>query len=82
MRFNANDIPKCLSIFTKNLDDLKARVDELSEIGAPITIQSLIKSKTEYLKYAKKFCSEENDKHKIILVAIEKRLKSSRRKND
>lgn len=79
-RFNAKDIPKCLNIFSKNLDDLKARFDELSQIGAPITIQALTKTKTEYLKYAKTFCNEENDEHKTILLAIEKRLKSSRRK--
>lgn len=79
-RFNAEEIPKCLNIFNKNLDDLKARVDELSKIGAPVTIQALIKSKTEYLKHAKMFCDEENDENKTTLLAIEKRLKSSKRK--
>lgn len=79
-RFNTEDIPKCLNIFNKNLDDLKARVDELSQLGASITITALTKSKTEYLKYAKTFCDEKNDEHKIISLSIEKRLKSSRRK--
>lgn len=79
-RFDANDVPKCLNIFNKNLDDLKARVDELSKIGAPITIQVLIRSKADYLKYVKKFCNEDNDEQKLILLAIEKRLTNSRRK--
>lgn len=79
-RFDKKDIPKCLNILSKNLDDLKARVNELSELGAPITITALTKSKTQYLKYVKTFCNEENDEHRVILLSIEKRLKNSRRK--
>lgn len=78
-RFNAKDIPKCLYIFKRSLDDLKARVDELTRIGAPITIGVLHKNKTEYLKYVKKFCDDENDEHKVVLLAIEIRLKNLRR---
>lgn len=80
VRFKAEEIPKSLGIYGKNLDDLKARVDELSKLDAPITIQALTKSKIEYLKYAKAFCNEENAEHEKVLLAIEKRLKSSRRK--
>lgn len=79
-QFSPDDIHGCLDIFSKNLDDLKARLNELTSIGAPITVQALIKSKTDYLKYVKKFCIDGNQKDEETLLSVELRLKKSRRK--
>ena len=60
--------------------EIIALFDELSKIDAPISIQALMLSKIGYLKYAKTYYNEKNEEHQAILLAIEKRLKSSRRK--
>lgn len=80
VQFDVKEISKRLYIFEKSLHEMEARVDELSKIGAPITVDALNKHKAHYLKYVKNYCNEENEEHKIILLNIEIRLKSSRRK--
>ena len=79
-KFSPDDIPGSLYIFSRNIDDFRARLEELTTIGAPITIQALNKAKTDYLKYVKKFCIEGNQEDEKILLSVEKRLKKSRRK--
>lgn len=80
VQLDAEELSKSLWILQRNLDELKARTDELSKIGAPISINVLHRNATGYLKYVKKFCNEENEEHKLTLLNIEIRLKSSRRK--
>lgn len=79
-KFHATDIPKSLKIFNKSIDDLRARFVELSAIGAPIKVRALIITKTEYFKYAKLYCDDENEEHQSILLTIEKRLEESLRR--
>lgn len=79
-QFDGNDIPKCLKVFNKSIDELRARFGELTAIGIPITIQGLLKTKTDYLKYVQLFCDDGNEEHQSILLTIEKRSKSSSRK--
>lgn len=79
VRFDVKEISKRLYIFEKSLNEIKARVDELPKIGAPITVEALNKHKAHYMKYVKEYCNEENEEHKTILLDIEIRLKSSRR---
>lgn len=78
--FDAKEVSKKLYIFDKSLNELKARTDELTKIGAPVTIEALNKHKSHYLKYVKSHCNEENEVHRITLLDIEIRLKSLRRK--
>lgn len=79
VHFDVKDISKRPTILNKSLDDLKARCAELSKIGIPITIDALTIRKTDYLKYVKKNCHEENEQHKILLLDIEIRLQNLRR---
>lgn len=42
----------------KNLIDVKHRINEMTEIGAPIKLSIINRSKTEYLKFIRSYAAK------------------------
>lgn len=79
-QFTAQDIKNAPYILTKNLDEVKVRIDEMTEIGATFTLGTIYQGKTAYFNSLKRFlASKKNDETSSkALLAIELRLKSQK----
>ncbi|XP_031621664.1 uncharacterized protein LOC116339767 [Contarinia nasturtii] len=83
--FTANDITNSLFILNKSLDEIKARINEMTEIGAQsdlklFTLAAIYSGKNIYLKRIKNYCDTKlpGDAGEKAFAAIEMRIKQDK----
>lgn len=76
-QFTAADITYFPYILGKGLDEIKLRIDEMTRLGAPITLPILYQGKTKYLKCIRQYCVTELEgkPSDMAYSTIEDRLK-------
>lgn len=79
-KFAAVDITYSPYILLKSIDEIKARIDEMTKIGAPITLPVIYQGKTKYMKCIRQYCvTQLKDKETdVAFAAIEERLKQQK----
>lgn len=75
--FTADDLLYFPYIFARSVDEIKARIKEMTRIGAPITLPMIYQGKTRYLKFIRQYCTTklEDKPGDLAYATIEDRVK-------
>ena len=76
-QFTPADLVYFPYIFAKNVDEIKQRINEMTRIGAPITLPIIYQGKPKYLKCIRQYCVTELEgkPSELAFSTIEDRLK-------